>query len=116
MRLALETEQVSPGVTVIAPTGELDLYTCPEFKDELLRVISNGAKRVVVDLTRTTFVDSTALGVLLRGVERLRTQDGRLAVACADENIMRVFEVTGLHRIFEIHGSRAEALASIDAA
>ena len=116
MRLGLETEHVGPEVSVIAPTGELDLYTCPEFKEELLRVISNGAKRVVVDLTRTTFVDSTALGVLLRGVERLRIHDGQLEVVCADENIMRVFEVTGLHRIFEIHSTRAEALSSIDAA
>jgi anti-sigma B factor antagonist len=114
MRLGLETEQVEPGVCVISPAGELDLYTCPEFKDELLRVISNGARHVVVDLTATTFVDSTALGVLLRGVERLRAQDGRLSVVCPDPGILRVFEVTGLHRIFEIHGSRADALAGID--
>jgi anti-sigma B factor antagonist len=113
MRLELETEHVGPRVSVIAPTGELDLYTCPEFKQELLRVIAEGAQYVVVDLTRTTFVDSTALGVLLRGVERLRPQDGRLLVVCAEPSIMRVFEVTGLHRIFEIHESRAQALSSI---
>jgi anti-sigma B factor antagonist len=115
MRLGLETEQIEPGVCVISPAGELDLYTCPEFKEELLRVISNGARHVVVDLTATTFVDSTALGVLLRGVERLRAQDGRLAVVCPDSTILRVFEVTGLHRILEIHGSRADALAGVDA-
>ena len=38
MRLGLETEQVGDGVYVVAPTGELDLYTCPEFKDALMRV------------------------------------------------------------------------------
>jgi anti-sigma B factor antagonist len=110
MKLGLETEQLGDGVYVVSPAGELDLYTCPEFKEELLRVISEGARHVVVDLSLTTFVDSTALGVLLRGVERLKAADGRLSVVCPDENVLRVFEVTGLHRVFEIHGSRADAL------
>jgi anti-sigma B factor antagonist len=114
MRQGLETEQFGNGVYVVAPAGELDLYTCPEFKEELLRVISAGARHVVVDLSFTTFVDSTALGVLLRGVERLKAVDGRLSVVCPDENILRVFQVTGLHRVFEIHGSRADALGGID--
>src|SRR5918995_39611 len=94
--------------------GELDLYTCPEFENELMRVISNGAEHVVVDLTQTTFIDSTALGVLLGALESLRARDGRLSVVSADDNILRVFEVTGLHPIFEIQGSRAEALGNID--
>jgi anti-sigma B factor antagonist len=115
MRLALETEDVVPRVCVVAPTGELDLYTCPEFENELMRVISSGAEHVVVDLTQTTFLDSTALGVLLRALESLRARDGRLSIVSADDNILRVFEVTGLHRIFEIQGSRAEALGNIDA-
>ena len=110
MKLGLETEQLGDDVYLVAPAGELDLYTCPEFKEELLRVISIGARHVVIDLSFTTFVDSTALGVLLRGVERLKAVDGRLSVVCPDENILRVFQVTGLHRVFEIHGSRAEAL------
>jgi anti-sigma B factor antagonist len=114
MRLALETEDVTPRVCVVAPTGELDLYTCPEFESELMRVISNGAEHVVIDLTQTTFIDSTALGILLGALESLRTRDGRLSVVSVDENILRVFEVTGLHRIFEIQGSRAEALGNIE--
>jgi anti-sigma B factor antagonist len=114
MKLGLETEQLRDGVYVVSPAGELDLYTCPEFKEELLRVISGGARHVVVDLSLTTFVDSTALGVLLRGVERLKATDGRLSVVCPDENILRVFQITGLHEVFEIHGSRADALGGND--
>jgi anti-sigma B factor antagonist len=114
MKLGLETEQLGDGVYVVSPAGELDLYTCPEFKQELLGVISSGARHVVVDLSLTTFVDSTALGLLLRGVERLKAADGRLSVVCLDENILRVFQVTGLHRVFEIHSSRADALRDVD--
>jgi anti-sigma B factor antagonist len=109
--LGMTTEEAGNGVAVIALSGELDLYTCPEFKQELLRVIGAGATLVAVDLTQTTFIDSTALGVLIRGVERLKMNEGLLVVACVDPNIVKVFEVTGLNRIFTVVGSRDEALA-----
>ena len=109
--LDITTEEAGVGVAVVALAGEIDLYTCPEFKQELLRVIADGATLVVVDLTKTTFIDSTALGVIIRGVERLKQRDGRLVVVCADPNIVKIFEVTGLNRIFSVYDSRDEALA-----
>jgi anti-sigma B factor antagonist len=109
--LDITTEEAGTGVAVVALAGEIDLYTCPEFKQELLRVIADGATLVVVDLTNTTFIDSTALGVIIRGVERLKHRDGRLVVVCADPSIVKIFEVTGLNRIFSVYGSRDEALA-----
>jgi anti-sigma B factor antagonist len=109
--LEIATEDAGQGAAVIALTGEVDLYTCPEFKEELLRVIGDGATLVVVDLTTTTFIDSTALGVLIRGVQRLRVKDGHLRVVCVEPNMRKIFEVTGLDRVFSIHPSRAEALA-----
>jgi anti-sigma B factor antagonist len=109
--LDITTEEAGAGIAVVGLTDEIDLYTCPEFKQELLRVIADGATFIVVDLTGTTFIDSTALGVIIRGVERLKQRDGRLVVVCADPNIVKIFEVTGLNRIFSVYGSRDEALA-----
>jgi anti-sigma B factor antagonist len=109
--LDITTEEAGAGVAVVALAGEIDLYTCPEFKQELLRVIAGGATLVVLDLTKTTFIDSTALGVIIGGVERLKQRDGRLVVVCADPNIVKIFEVTGLNRIFSVYSSRDEALA-----
>jgi anti-sigma B factor antagonist len=111
--LHISTEEAGPGAAVIALAGEVDLHTCPEFKEELLRVIGDGATTVVVDLTATTFIDSTALGVLLRGVERLRAEGGRLGVVCVDPSMKKIFEVTGLDRVFSIYRSREEALAQV---
>jgi anti-sigma B factor antagonist len=113
--LAIATEQAGAAAAVIALTGEVDLYTCPEFKQELLRVIDDGAMLVAIDLTGTTFVDSTGLGVLLRGVERLRKKGGLLTVICVDPNITKIFEVTGLDRVFSIYPTRDEALAQAPA-
>jgi len=114
VKLSIATERAGSDAYVIALSGELDLYSCPEFKDELLRVIAAGTRHVVIDLAATTFINSTARGVLLRGVERVReTSDGRLSVACVDPHICKVFEVTGLDRVFSVYSSREEALAQV---
>ncbi len=115
MDFSVHTEQLSDDAYVIALAGEVDLYTAPEFKQELLDVIAKGAKHVVIDLSETTFIDSTTLGVLVGGVKRLRTNDGQLSLVCSDRNITKIFEITGLDRVFTIHASRDEALASLAA-
>jgi anti-sigma B factor antagonist len=113
MDFNVRTEEVPSGVHVIALTGEVDLYTAPEFKQELLRVIGEGGKQVVVDFTDTTFIDSTTLGVLVGGVKRLRPEGGQLSLICSDRNITKIFEITGLDRVFTIYGTRDEALAAL---
>jgi len=100
---------------VISLAGEVDLYTAPEFKQQLLEVIGNGGKDVVVDFSDTTFIDSTTLGVLVGGVKRLRAQEGRLSLVCSDRNITKIFEITGLDRVFTIYPTRDEALAKTGA-
>jgi anti-sigma B factor antagonist len=107
----VKTESVDDSTYVISLAGEVDLYTAPEFKQQLLDVIGKGAKDVVVDFSDTTFIDSTTLGVLVGGVKRLRTQDGQLSLVCSDRNITKIFEITGLDRVFTIYPTRDEALA-----
>ena len=115
MNFDITTEQLDDTRYVISLAGEVDLYTAPEFKQQLLDVIAKGARDVVVDFTRTTFIDSTTLGVLVGGVKRLRAQDGRLALVCSDRNITKIFEITGLDRVFTIYPTRDEALVKTGA-
>lgn len=111
MNFDIKTEQLANDTYAISLAGEIDLYTAPEFKQQLLEVIGEGATHVVVDLTSATFIDSTTLGVLVGGLRRLRAADGRLTIVCADPNISKIFEITGLDRVFEVTESRAEALS-----
>ena len=113
MNFDIQTEQLSPEAYVISLSGEVDLYTAPEFKQQLLEVIGQGGKEVVVDFTNTTFIDSTTLGVLVGGVKRLRTNDGRLSLVCSDRNITKIFEITGLDKVFEIYATRDDAVSSL---
>ena len=116
MNFDINTERLDDNSYVIALAGEVDLYTAPEFKQQLLEVIGQGAKDVIVDFSDTTFIDSTTLGVLVGGVKRLRTNEGQLSLVCSDRNITKIFEITGLDRVFTIYGSRDEAVAGTGSA
>jgi anti-sigma B factor antagonist len=113
MNFDIKTERLDGDAYVISLSGEVDLYTAPEFKQQLLDVIGQGGKEVVVDFTDTTFIDSTTLGVLVGGVKRLRPNGGRLSLVCSDRNITKIFEITGLNKVFEIYATRDAAVDSI---
>jgi anti-sigma B factor antagonist len=114
LEFTVQSERLGEETHVISLAGEVDLYTAPELKQELLNAIAGGAKEVVVDFTDTTFIDSTTLGVLVGGVKRLRPNGGRLSIVCSDPNIIKIFEITGLDRVFPIYPTRAEALEQLD--
>jgi anti-sigma B factor antagonist len=97
---------------IVSCLGELDLYTVSELTAQLDASIGEGARRVLVDLTGTTFVDSTGIGALLAARTRLGSLFGSLALVCDDAAVLRAFEVTGLDRLFTIYRCRDEALAA----
>ncbi len=114
MTFHVGAEELTEETHVVAVDGELDLYTAPDLEQALLSVLAAGARRVVVDLAMTTFIDSVALGVLVGAWKELRREDGRLAVVCG-RDVARFFEVAGLDRVFQIHATREAALARIAA-
>lgn len=107
------TMEEAGGAHIISLQGEVDLYTAPEFKQQLLEAIATGAREVIVDLSNTTFIDSTTLGILVSGVKRLRSIDGNLSLVSTNTDINKIFEITGLHRVFPIYASREDALDQI---
>jgi anti-sigma B factor antagonist len=114
MNFDIKTEKLRDDAYLIALAGEVDLYTAPEFKQQLLEVVGQGGKDVVVDFSDTTFIDSTTLGVLVGGVKRLRPNGGQLSLVCSDRNITKIFEITGLDKVFPIYATRDEAVEKID--
>jgi len=109
----IKDAEIDAETHVIELGGEVDLYTAPEFKERMVELIDAGKKRIVVDLSEATFIDSTTLGVLVGGVKRLRPTGGSMALVCTDQNITKIFEITGLDRVFPIHATREEALGSL---
>jgi anti-sigma B factor antagonist len=113
MNFSIQDQAVDDATHVIELGGEVDLYTAPEFKERMVDLIKHGKTRLVIDLSSATFIDSTTLGVLVGGVKRLRPVGGTMALVCTDASITKIFEITGLDRVFPIHGSREEALEAV---
>jgi anti-sigma B factor antagonist len=110
MELNVRTERLDDGTSIFTFSGEIDLYTAPKFERHLIGAANNGAASLIVDLGECTFIDSTALGILIEANRHLGGSPRSLVLISDDRNIRKVFEVTGLDRVFTICRSRAEAL------
>ncbi len=80
---------------VLAPIGDLDVYTVGSLRDAIATLIDQETSRVVVDLDGVPFMDSSGLGALMGGVRRLREAGGDLAIACTREQHLKLFTITG---------------------
>jgi anti-sigma B factor antagonist len=96
--------------SVLNVEGELDLAAAPSLKWALADVVQAGATQLVVDLSRVTFIDSTALGVLV-GAHRSLSAGARLAITCRHPDVLNIFELTGLDATFDIFPTFEDALA-----
>ena len=102
MVFGIEDRQIDDDTHVVAVTGEIDLFTAPEFKQRMSDLIDAGRSRLVVDLSGTTFIDSSSLGVLIGAHRRLKLRGGALLVVCENEAISKTFKITGLDGVFTI--------------
>jgi anti-sigma B factor antagonist len=100
--------------TTLDLEGEIDICTATEFKEALLRSIDGGARRIVVDATKVTFMDSTGLSVLIGAQNRLRPLGGRLAIA-GSQRVERLLKVAGLRDSLALYPDRDEALRAASA-
>jgi anti-sigma B factor antagonist len=96
--------------SVISVEGELDLSTAPRLKWMLVDSLAAGQNQLVLDLSLTRFMDSTALGVLV-GVRRKLHGEDRFAIVCAEPDVLKIFEYAGMDGAFAIFPTLDEALA-----
>ena len=106
-------ERAGDGLGIVALSGEVDIFTAPQFKECMVGLLDVGVDKLVVDLSDVTFIDSTALGVLIGGVRRVHTAGGGMALVVTNRAVERVLSITGLDRIFTIHATREAALESL---
>jgi anti-anti-sigma factor len=110
--LDVQTRQTDAGVTVVAPTGRLDVAGAPALKDAISEVAArNGPPRVVIDMEGVSFVDSTGLGSVIAALKQIRGSQGELRLAAPNQQVRVVLELTTLDRIFPYYATLEEALA-----
>ena len=98
--------------TVVEVGGEIDVYTAPQLRERVVELVADGQVDLVLDLSGVEFLDSTGLGVLVGALNRVRAQDGSLALVLTQERILKIFEITGLRKVFPIFPTVDEAVGA----
>jgi anti-sigma B factor antagonist len=108
----ISMRDMSPETGIVAIEGDLDLSAAPRLKWALVDLLESGHTRLVVDLSMASFMDSTALGVLLSVKRRIPNEAG-LAVVCTAPNVLKIFELAGVDGAFAIYPTLEQALARL---
>ncbi len=110
--LPLGVETPSSDCRVVAAGGEIDLHTAPLLRGRIHQVLAEpGVAHLVIDLSDATFLDSSALGVLVGALKRVKEADGQLDIVLPTSPLRRIFEITALDRVLTLHETRADALS-----
>jgi anti-sigma B factor antagonist len=109
MNLDLETSKHGEA-SVVSLRGEVDVYTAPRLRQALIDLVEGGAKDIVVDMDRVDFLDSTGLGVLVGGLKRVKSNEGEMKLVVTQDRIMKIFDITGLAKVFPMFSSLDQAL------
>ncbi|HYY65199.1 MAG TPA: STAS domain-containing protein [Gaiellaceae bacterium] len=101
-------------LAIVSLSGELDLYTAERVRVAVDEAGAVGADNVIVDLSEISFIDSTALGVLVQETKRLEGRGHSLVLVTNDPRTLRVFEVTGLDRVLRTFATLHDALSQLE--
>ena len=111
MALEVQTREAGNGITVVAPTGRLDVAGAPALKEAISALGQNGAPRVVIDMEGVSFVDSTGLGSVIAALKLIRSRQGELRLAAPNQQVRVVLELTTLDRVFPYYATVEEAVS-----
>lgn len=98
------------GVPILDVTGEIDIYTTPQFKEAVSAAIDENKPAIVINMANVTYMDSSGFGTLLSATKRLRPVDGALYLANCNDSIQRMLQITRLNTIFGVYPSEDDAL------
>ncbi len=101
---------VVEGLHVFELTGSLDIATSPAVRAALTNASEQGDHRLIVDLTKVDFLDSTGLGALIGGQRRAKEFDGEIRLVAKEGQILRLLRITGLLKVFAVYPTLEDAL------
>jgi anti-sigma B factor antagonist len=97
------------GECVVTVNGEVDVYTSPILRERLVEAMDQDCRRMMVSLDGVDFIDSSGLGVLVGCLRRVKERDGGLVLICSREQILKIFRITGLDKVFAISATLGQA-------
>jgi len=110
--IKVNTRQINDSIHLVEVQGEIDVYTSPRVKETVNELIEGGKYNFAINLEGVRYIDSTGLGVLIGALKKVREHNGRIVLICTNPQIKKIFNITGLIKIFEIYKDEEEATKS----
>ncbi len=110
--MILKIEEKGAVVLIEVKEERLDAHNSGELKTQMLTLFEEGKNNIIVDLHDVRFVDSSGLGALVSGFKNASARNGNLKLCALQLQVKSMFELTRLHRVFEIFPDATEAMAS----
>lgn len=108
-KLKVTTESVG-GATVIVPAGDIDMTASPIFRQELRRAADSMPQRLVIDLAKVPYMDSSGVATLVEAMQAARRNKTRLVLCGLTDRVRSIFAIAKLETLFTITPSRDDAL------
>jgi len=99
-------------IVIVAVEGEIDVETSPQLRERFDKLLAEGEHNFVIDMGGVDFIDSSGLAAFVRLFKRVRIGEGDVKLCCVRPEILKIFELTRLNRVFDIFETRAEAVES----
>ncbi len=93
---------------VFFPEGEIDIYTSPKFKEEILKYFNSKETDILINGENLNYVDSTGLGALISILKKLKDNEHKIYLSNIKSNIRKIFDITELDKLFIIRGEKDE--------
>jgi anti-sigma B factor antagonist len=110
----LNLEKINNYSVLTIQDERIDAHNSGELKEFLLQMIEGGEKQIIVQLGHVRFIDSSGLGALLSGNKHIVAKSGKLALANVQKQVLSMFELTRLNRVFDMYADLNEALSRDD--
>ena len=101
------------GIVILSINGEIDLYNAPELKEAIQKLVDEKKNKIIVNLDRVSYVDSSGIGALISSFSNLKKQEGSLRICNVSGSVRKVFELTKLTTFFDIDDTEAASLAAL---
>ncbi len=110
--MQLDMNEKDDIVVITVNEERMDAHNSGDLKERMLQIFDEGKANLVIDLGTVRFIDSSGLGALVSGFKNASAREGNLKLCCLQPQVRSMFELTRLHRVFEIFTTAEEALGS----
>lgn len=110
--MKLKLEKIDENNVLQVQEERIDAHNSSELKESILQFLEQGENRLFVQLNMVRFIDSSGLGALLSGYKNAASRSGKLVLCSVQPQVLAMFELTRLNRVFEIYSDLNEAFAA----